>query len=348
MDERVETRRVFRGVKRRWYLVLLMTIVAASLGYVVASRAHPVYQASVSILVGQPFQTPNLTKDNLDVGQQVALTYADVIQREPVLGPVVRHLGLKMTWSQLSQRVKALPAAQDPQLIVVTVNESSSKSAVAIAAEIARQAIALSPSTPRSQTASNTRSFVLSRLAALQASITAQQARLDHLHRALTAITVQNPPGVAKGSTPRQRARAAKRARAAIQRQMNNEQRLLISSQQSYASLGAFLASQQVPNSLEILEPAHASASPVDQRIPFKTALAGLIGFFLALGLVYILEFRTEPLAKGPGHDARNQPFRENGEGAYDRDLNDLTAGGQSPSAAPSTVPRSGSSEGLG
>jgi capsular polysaccharide biosynthesis protein len=332
----------------------VITVIAASLGYVAASRAPAVYQASVSILVGQPFQTPNLTKDNLEVGQQVALTYADVIQREPVLGAVVRHLGLKMSWSQLSQRVKALPAAQDPQLILVTVNESSPKIATAIAGEIAKQALALSPNTPGSQTVSNTRSFVLSRLTALQASITAQQARLDHLHQALKGITVKNQPGVAKGGTAAQRAgaakraRAATRARAAIQRQINNEQRLLISSQQSYASLGAFLASQQVPNSLEILEPAHASASPLDRKIPLKTALAALVGFFLALGLVYILEFRTEALAKGAGHDVGTQHFRENGDRAYDGDLDDLTAGAQSPSTAPPAVPRSGSTEGLG
>jgi tyrosine-protein kinase len=297
MNELVETPRVLRGVAKRWYLVLILTVIGASLGYAVASSAEPMYQASVSILVGQPFQTPNLTKDNLEVGQQVALTYADVIQREPVLGAVVKELGLNMSWSQLSQHVKALPAPQDPQLIVVTVSDSSRPTALAIAAAIAKQAVALSPSTAGSQ-ASRTRSFISSRLEALQSSITAQQARLNDLRSTLK--TIHAAPGARA-----QAARAAERARAGVRRQINNEQRLLISSQQSYASLASFYATQQVPNSLQVLESAHASLNPVKSGVLFKTLLAAVVGLFLGLGLAYILEFRADASAMrrrgGPG-----------------------------------------------
>jgi hypothetical protein len=299
------------------------------------------YQASVSILVGQPFQTPNLTKDNLEVGQQVALTYADVIQREPVLGAVVRKLNLNMSWDQLSQRVKAVPAAQDPQLIVVTVNDASRQTALAIAAEIARQAIALSPSTAGSQ-ATTTRSFVSSRLAALQSSITAQQARLNQLRNTLKGIQPK-PGAAAKGRRALKQARAAKRARAAILRQINNEERLLISSQQSYASLGAFFATQQVPNSLQVLESAHASLNPVTSGLILKTALGGVVGFFLGLGLAYMLEFRAEASARRRGDDVSGRYRREDGQNA----LADLSPAAQEPAGASSPT-GTGSPQGMG
>jgi capsular polysaccharide biosynthesis protein len=318
---------------------LLITIVAASLGYAAASRARPVYQASVSILVGQPFQTPNLTKDNLEVGQQVALTYADVIQRQPVLGPVARNMHLAMSWNQLSHQVKAVPAAQDPQLIVVTVNNASRQTAIAIAGEIAKQAIALSPDA--SQTAGDTQAFVSSRLSALQASITAQQVRLNQLHRSLKAIHAQPARGAKQAKAIKQ-ARAVKRERAAIQRQINNEQRLLISSQQSYASLGAFLTTQQVPNSLQVLESAHASLSPVSSNVPFKTALAGAIGFFLGLGLAYILEFRAEASWKRSRQGAGYEQARQDGEIAYSGDLDDPASRGEGPPAVRNAGPRQG------
>jgi capsular polysaccharide biosynthesis protein len=304
MSQRVETRRVLSGVRRRWFLVLLLTVVGAVLGYAVASRAEPVYQASTSILVGQPFQTPNLTKDNLEVGQQVALTYADLIQREPVLGPVVKNLSLNIGWNQLSKRVKASPAAQNPQLIVVTVNADSPQTATDIATEIGKQAVALSPGESDTEV-TDTRSFVASRLTALQDAITAQQNRLDQLQSSLKTAK-------------------DKRARTSIGRQINNEQRLLIASQQSYASLGAFLTSQQVPNSLQVLEPAQASGNPVNANTPFDTVLGGLIGFSLGIGLAYILEFRRRDryefdvqssgeggeMAYSGGYDAPVEPHR--------------------------------------
>jgi capsular polysaccharide biosynthesis protein len=263
------------GMWRTWPLIIVMTFVAAGVGYAATLRTPTTYRATTSILVGKPFQSPTVNTDNFEASEQLALAYADVIRRQPVLEGVVDALGLDMSWQQLSRLVRVTVPSTNPHLILITVETRSPETATAIAGEVASQVIALSPTQSQSQAATATNDFVRSRLEILQNDITRSQARVDELERQLAA---ESGTGAEK-----------------LRLSLEAQQRFLVDLQDNYASLLQILAMGDLPNSLEVLEESGSKASPVQSNSLFVGLLAGCVGFLLSLGLAYLLEFR------GPG-----------------------------------------------
>ena len=258
-------------VLRRWYLLLLLTIGGAGIGYVASSVVPPVYQATTSILVGQPLQAADLSKDDIEASQQLALTYADVVRRQPILDGVVKSLDLYASWQDLRDRVHTELPPDNPQLIVLTVDAASPGEAVDIASETADQLIALSPTGGEFQAATDIQDFVRSRLDALQRDIRQRQQQVRQLERELAVA------GSALASQD-------------LQRRIEAHQNLIIGWQQNYASLLNLLEAQESPNYLELLERAEADPIPVRPDIILNTGLGAGIGLFLAIGIAYLLE----------------------------------------------------------
>jgi capsular polysaccharide biosynthesis protein len=273
MNERVETRRVILGVARKWWLILLLTLLAGAVGYAASLRIDPTYQAASSILVGQPFQDPNPDKDSIESIQQLTFTYADVISRQPVLAAVVRDLNLDTSWQKLRDWVRVEIPPDNSQLIVVTVEAGSPDLAEKLARGVVKRAITLSPTESQLEAAAETQVFVRSRLETLEDDIRKRQKRIDDLQ------------GVLNASTDDQEIED-------LQLRIDNTQRLIIASQETYSSFVNFLAEEEFPNHMQVLEPAEASLTPVRPDVLLYSVLAGGVGFLLALGLAYFLEFR--------------------------------------------------------
>jgi capsular polysaccharide biosynthesis protein len=273
--ERVETSRVMWGVARRWWLLLTLALMGAAAGYGASLIMPPVYSATTTILVGQPFQVPTVNKDDIEASQQLAFTYADVIRRQPVLENVVRSLKLGTSWQELSTRVTVSLPPQNAQAIVVTTEADSRSEAVAIADEIGDRLIALSPSQSESQGDAEIQEFVRSRLESLQQDIQEGQERIDKLELALSAAQTSEEA-------------------SDLRVQIEDQASLIIGWQQNYSSLLQSIQEGESPNSLEVLESAVASSDPVRPNVTLNTALGGVIGLFVALGLAYVLEFRGQ------------------------------------------------------
>ena len=82
MNDFVELRRLVVLVVRKWWLIVLCTLIAAGIGFARSQRLQPVYQATTSVIVGQSIQATNLDTRDIQTSQRLALSYADIARRQ--------------------------------------------------------------------------------------------------------------------------------------------------------------------------------------------------------------------------------------------------------------------------
>ncbi|MEJ5308909.1 MAG: polysaccharide biosynthesis tyrosine autokinase [Anaerolineae bacterium] len=251
-------------LKRWWWLMVACVLLAASSSYIGTRGMPRIYQATTTVMVGQSLQQANPSSVDLYISQQLAQTYAQMVQRQPILGGAAQALGLAYTPdpTYISTRLVA-----GTQLLEISVRDTIPERAQALADEIANQLILQSP-TGREE--SERQTFVQQRLAGLEAnirkteaSIAEEQARLD----------------------------AANSARAIQQYQANIaalEQRLA-TYMSTYASLR--MSVQGGTNYISIFEHATLPSQPISPNVAQTVLLAAAIGLGLAVGGALLIEF---------------------------------------------------------
>lgn len=276
MSDFVEIRRYITAVIRWWWLLILITAAGATIGYWFSQQQPRVYKASTTIMVGQSIQTTVLDSREIQTGELLALTYASIARRQPVLQGVVDRLSLDGTWQHLRDRVKATPVV-GTQLLEITVEASSPEEAQATADEIANQLIRLSPTALENQEKDENQRFVRQRLEDLQAKIEAGQVRREELETAMT------------GSLSAEQVQA-------LQSEINTLENLITDWENNFTQLLTFVASEKSANYLAVVEPAQADFEPVRPYVTLNTLLAGVVGLFLALGFILLVEYLDNTL----------------------------------------------------
>lgn len=276
MSSRMERHRS-RGLLRRWWLILPLTIVGVGVGYAVNSSIEPVYQARGSILVGRSLHDPNVSQEDIETSTQLAATYADIAQRRPVLEAAADQVDLGISWETLADRVDAQVSRDDGQVIVITVNAPAAEEAVLLADELIGQIIAISPTdaegtTPQATTPAAPERFIETRLQSIEQDIARLEQRNDSLRRKLDRV---EGPRVTR-----------------VQLRISANEALILDLQQSYSALLQFVETSQVSNHLEVLEQPQAVPEPVWPRQPLSLAVGGAAGLLLGLAIASILERR--------------------------------------------------------
>lgn len=271
MNDFVELRNIIITGLKWWWLMVVLTALAAASGYVVSQRQTPVYEASTTLIVGQTIQTVNPNNGDILLSERLARTYADMARRQPVLQAVIETLNLSSSWRALKGRVQAM-LVTDTQLVEITVKASSPEEARQIADEIAHQLILLSPTSLKNQQQSENQRRIRERIEDLQAKIDAGQERIKALEAAMeTSLSAQQV--------------------RELQDELNTLEGLITGWENNYTQLLIFIESEKSPNYLAVIEPAQASPSSVQPRVLLNTLLASIVGFLLAVGIVFLLEF---------------------------------------------------------
>lgn len=270
MSDFVELRRYIAVVIRWWWLLILVTAVAAGVGYWVSQNQPRVYQASTTVMVGQSIQDTQLDSRDILTSERLALTYANIGRRQPVLQGVVDELELDDTWRQLKSRVKIAPV-EGTQLLEIRVEANSPEEAQVTADEVARRLILMSPTALENQEKDTNQRLVRQRLKDLEARMEAGQAQREALEAAMA------------GSL------SAKQV-VELQAEINTLESLMASWDNNYTQLLILVASKKSPNYLTVVEPAQANPDPIRPRVRLNMLIAGVIGLFLALGFVVLLE----------------------------------------------------------
>lgn len=134
MEESIDLKQLFGVIKKRFWLIALLTIIAATISGVVSFFVlTPVYEANTQILVNQAKSKEQFyNSSELQTNVQLIQTYNDIIKSPAILGEVTKQLSLDMTPKQLSNQIQ-VTNSQDSQVAHIVVQDTNARLAVKIA-----------------------------------------------------------------------------------------------------------------------------------------------------------------------------------------------------------------------
>jgi len=267
----IELRHVMKIALRRWWLLLVLTVIATAAAYLISTKQTSVYQATTTILIGQTIQSADLNRTDIQASEALALTYADITVRQPILQNVIDKLGLDVSWRNLRNRIHAEPIT-GTQLLEVNVEADSPKLARTIANEVANELILLSPNNRLDTVDESLSTFNHQQIKYLQERILSEQKRIEQIE-----VAIQNADSSAESTN--------------LRNEKTDLERSIADREQIYLGLVALVDKNTKPNSLTIIEPAQSSNYRIRPRVALNTILGGMLGLVVAIGLVFLLDY---------------------------------------------------------
>ena len=138
MEETIDLREYFAIIKKRFWIIALITVVAMVVSGVVSFfMLSPVYEAKSTLIVNteKSQETQMITGDQFTVTQKLAVTYGEIIKSRTVLEDVISNLKLDSEYEDLVEKITVSPV-KDTQIISISVQDTNPKKARDIANEI--------------------------------------------------------------------------------------------------------------------------------------------------------------------------------------------------------------------
>ncbi|MEX6700366.1 YveK family protein [Peribacillus frigoritolerans] len=133
MEETISIKDIFKTLKKRWKLIMLLTLLAALIsGSISYFLLTPVYQSSTQILVNQKQSENQLDSIQIKSNIDMINTYSVIIKSPAILEKVIDELELDQSVDQLSQKI-TINSQQNSQVFSLTVQDSNPAKAVEIA-----------------------------------------------------------------------------------------------------------------------------------------------------------------------------------------------------------------------
>lgn len=132
---------LLRVVLRKWFIVVIAGIVAATIGFIYSSYyITPLYRASSTMLVDLRNSVhEDLSSEQINVAEKYVTTFAYIMKTNIVLQPVIDELGLKESVSSLASKISIQPLEQT-LLIRVSIKYPDPNLAVKIVKSIGQNA----------------------------------------------------------------------------------------------------------------------------------------------------------------------------------------------------------------
>ncbi len=261
----MELRDYITPLRKWWWLIVASTLVATVSSLFAVNQQPSIYQTRTTLLIGQGISNPNPTGSDFYLGQQLAQSYSEVAKREPVQDATMAALGLNWLPEYTARTLS------NGQLIELAVTDTSPERAMIVARELAHQLVLLSPANASQQEDIERQTFIDSQLDALEEQIEATNTEIETKQAELGNLF-------------------SARQIADTQAQVTALQSKLNTLQSNYASLLAS-SKEGALNTLNVLEPATLPTVPVGPDKPMTILTAAAIGFVLAAGAAYLLEY---------------------------------------------------------
>jgi capsular exopolysaccharide synthesis family protein len=248
-----------------WRLLVVVTVLAAISSFLSVLFQPEVYVSRTTLMIGRTILDPNPDSGQIFIASQLASIYADMAKREPIQTATME--ALEISWLP-SYQVGVVP---DTQLIEISVTDTNPQRAQIIANEIANQLMSQSPALSTNETGQQRRDFIEQQLSSLEIQIQDAQNKIEELQGSLAGLNS-----------------ASQIART--EAEISDLADKLNTLRESYATL----ASNSQEGALNILtpfEPANLPTSPVGTNKLLIVALASMVGFFLAAGAAYLIEY---------------------------------------------------------
>lgn len=133
MEETISIQDIFKTLKKRWKLIMLLTLIAALIsGTISYFLLTPVYQSSTQILVNQKQSENQLDSNQIRSNIDMINTYSVIIKSPAILEKVIDELDLEQSVDQLSEKI-TINSQENSQVFSLTVQDSNATKAVEIA-----------------------------------------------------------------------------------------------------------------------------------------------------------------------------------------------------------------------
>ncbi|MGX9157668.1 YveK family protein [Priestia megaterium] len=134
MEERMGLLDFLQVLRKRLWLIALITIIAATISAIISFFVlTPVYQANTQILVNQAKSEQQLYNAGaVQTNVQLISTYNDIIKSPAILDKVIGKLKLESTAKSLSGQIQ-VTSSENSQVAQITVQDTNPKRATEIA-----------------------------------------------------------------------------------------------------------------------------------------------------------------------------------------------------------------------
>lgn len=258
-----------------WFL-LFSTVLAASIALIISMRTVPIYQASTTLLINEAPANRSADYTSILTSERLARTYAEMLTKKPVLNDVITELNLNMDVTRLQKNIQ-VELIRDTQLIEIIVDDTDPQRAANIA------------NTLFEKFSEETISLQASRYAASKQNLEEQLLRIDEQIQTVTnQITIIDAES---GDITVAKLEDAARINA----ERDNLETSLAQYRQTYASLlqsyeQVRVAEAGSTSNVVQVEPASPSSKPITPRTVVNSILAGIVGFFTAIGVILLID----------------------------------------------------------
>jgi non-specific protein-tyrosine kinase len=259
---------------RRWLpLLLLGPLLGGVAGYLVVRQVPSVYEATVTLLVGQGTVSSNGGSDELRSAEQLAQTYAEAVRTRPVLEESARRVGLSLSFREVLERVRArrIPSTQ---LLRISAEHTDPALAASLGNTVAEVFVAKNQELQAARFATS-RDSLSHLVEALQADLSTKARRVEILRDAAPSPERDSELGL-------------------LQTQLGQAQANYAQILRSYEDLRVLEARGM--NTLTVIEPAVASEQAIRPNRMLIALLAGVAGLLLAAAGAGLAEYLDDAL----------------------------------------------------
>ena len=252
--------RSFIGVVRaRIRLIIACVVISTGVALAASLLLPPTYEASTELVAG-----PALTKNVTDVGQlataqQIAATYAAIVQTQQLAQQVIDQVGLSTSAADLLHHI-SVSVDTDAPVITIKVDDANASQAAAIANAVAQQLLSRSADV----TGSNEQL-----IKSIQDQITTIQDQLASNQGSIKALE----------SKPQPLSDADQATLVALQEEVVTSQTNLTTLLTTQSSMNA--------NPLTIVDPATTPTDKASPKLALNVALGLTLGLVLALAVAF-------------------------------------------------------------
>lgn len=137
----IDLAKIGRGLKEKWWIILLATVVSGIIGFCIATFIiTPAYQSTVMVYVNNTYQKDPgqqvYSTGELAAAQSLVDTYIVILNSHATLDAVIQNLQLPYSYEKLKSMISA-SAQGETEIFAVTVTAEDPKEAQSIAQGIA-------------------------------------------------------------------------------------------------------------------------------------------------------------------------------------------------------------------
>jgi len=267
----MELGEIFRILWKRFWLIVLGTLLISTVVFVASTNMAPIYQAKVTMMVKQSANAPLADYTSISTGEDLALTYSELLKTRPLLEIVIANLSLDLSPGDLIEDMLGTSLIPETQLLELTVEDTDAQRASDIANEIAFTFISLHNTEQQLQDIAALEQDVVAQMAYLKALIEHNQSAISPVSSGLLTEEETN----------------------LVQATLSNQQLAYAGLLETYLNIRL---TQGRLLDVTVVEPALPPSEPIRPSIAIYTFLGAFVGLVLSVGLVFLVGYLDQSL----------------------------------------------------